>query len=89
MVGKRVCEMQDVIVVLRVEGKMTLFAIFPMGATMQDGGKRKRSNATCITVTCNIILNSNPSFKYKAKNKRKRKNKQSLLSLILTQLDSK
>ena len=41
-VGKRVCELQDVIVELRVEGKMTLFAIFPMGATMQDSGKRKR-----------------------------------------------
>jgi len=31
-----------VIVVLEVEGKMTLFTIFPMGATMQDGGKRKK-----------------------------------------------
>jgi len=42
-VGKRVCELQDVIVELRVEGKMTLFTIFPMGATMQDSGKRKRA----------------------------------------------
>ena len=31
--------------------------------------------AICITVTCNIILNSNPSFKYEAKNKIKRKSK--------------
>jgi len=42
MVGKRVCEFQDVIVVLKVEGKMTLFAIFPMGTTIQDGSKRKK-----------------------------------------------
>jgi len=27
---------------LKVEGKMNLFAIFPIGATMQDDGKRKR-----------------------------------------------
>ena len=32
---------------LRVAGKMNLFAIFPIGATMQDGGKRKRSGVTC------------------------------------------
>ena len=47
-VGKRVCELRDVIVELRVKGKMTLFAIFPMGATMQDGGKRKRSDGSCL-----------------------------------------
>ena len=29
---------------LKVEGKINLFAIFPIGATMQDGGKRKRSD---------------------------------------------
>jgi len=29
---------------LKVEEIMNLFAIFPIGATMQDGGKRKRSN---------------------------------------------
>jgi len=28
---------------LMVEGKKNLFAIFPIGTTMQDGGKRKRS----------------------------------------------
>jgi len=27
----------------KVEEIMNLFAIFPIGATMQDGGKRKRS----------------------------------------------
>ena len=43
-VGKRVCELRDVLIVLRVEGKMNLFAIFPMDATIQDGSKRKRSD---------------------------------------------
>jgi len=29
---------------LKVKEKKNLFAIFPIGATMQDGGKRKRSD---------------------------------------------
>ena len=29
---------------LKVEEKFNLFAIFPIGATMQDSGKRKRSD---------------------------------------------
>ena len=29
---------------LKVEEVMNLFIIFPIGATMQDGGKRKRSD---------------------------------------------
>ena len=56
-VGKRACKLRDVVVVLRVEGKMNLFAIFPIGATMQDGGKRKRSDATdCHHAPCNKLL---------------------------------
>ncbi len=45
IVGNEVLKLEavDVIVVLKVE-KMTLFVIFPMGTTMQDGGKRKRSD---------------------------------------------
>ena len=44
MVGKtNSCEL-DVIEKLKVEEKMNLFAVFPIGATMQDGGKRKRSD---------------------------------------------
>jgi len=31
---------------LKVEEIMNLFAIFPIGATMQDGGKRRRSNGS-------------------------------------------
>jgi len=36
------CEL-DVIEELKVEERMNLFAVFPIGTTMQDGGKRKRS----------------------------------------------
>ena len=43
MVGKEVCWLLDEIVVLKDEGKMNLFADFPIGATIQDSGKRKRS----------------------------------------------
>jgi len=32
------CELV-IVEVLKVEGKMNLFAIYPIGATMQDGGK--------------------------------------------------
>ena len=45
-VGKTVCWLWDIIVVLKVGGKMNLFAVFPIGATIQDGGKRKRSDVT-------------------------------------------
>jgi len=43
-VGKENCCKLDVIVKLKVGGKLNLFAIFPIGATMQDDGKRKRSD---------------------------------------------
>ena len=43
-VGKtKSCELV-IVEELKVEGKMNLFTIFPIGATMQDGGKRKRSD---------------------------------------------
>ena len=53
IVGNEVLKLEavDVIVVLKVE-KMTLFVIFPMGTTMQDGGKRKRSDEKW----CNVML---------------------------------
>ena len=44
MVGKEDCCELDVVIELKVEGKMNLFTIFLIGATMQDGGKRKKSN---------------------------------------------
>ena len=44
MVGKEICSELGVIVELKVGGNLNLFAIFPIGATMQDGDKRKRSN---------------------------------------------
>jgi len=37
------------------EEKDNLFADFPIGATIQDGGKRKRSDGDC----CSYHLNSN------------------------------
>jgi len=39
-VGREDCCELDVIVELKVGGKLNLFAIFPIGTTMQDGGKR-------------------------------------------------
>jgi len=50
MVGKVNCCELDVIVELKVGGKLNLFAISPIDATMQDGGKRKRSDVLCLTV---------------------------------------
>jgi len=44
MVGKVNCCELDVIVELKVGKKVNLFAIFPIDTTMQDGGKRKRSD---------------------------------------------
>ena len=42
---------------LKVEGKMNLFAIFLIGATMQDGGKRKRSNCICLYLAyCELCI---------------------------------
>jgi len=43
-VGKEVCWLLNEIVVLKDERKMNLFANFPIGATIQDGGKRKRTD---------------------------------------------
>ena len=41
--GKRVRWLLDWIVELKGVGKLNLFAVSPIGATIQDGGKRKRS----------------------------------------------
>ena len=44
-VGKEVLSFGELVVeVLKDEETKNLFTIFPIGATMQDGGKRKRSN---------------------------------------------
>ena len=43
MTNTKACEL-DVVEELKVEERDNLFAIFPIGATIQDGGKRKRSN---------------------------------------------
>ena len=41
----------DVVKELKVEEKNNLFTIFPIGATMQDGGKRKRSDDAYVIGT--------------------------------------
>ena len=41
--GKKVCWLLDWIVELKGVGKLNLFAVSSIGATIQDGGKRKRS----------------------------------------------
>ena len=41
--GNKVRWLLDWIVVLKEVGKLNLFAVSPIGATIQDGGKRKRS----------------------------------------------
>ena len=49
IVGIEDLTLRAVIVVLKFVGeKMDLFTIFPMGATIQDGSKRKRSNRSNI-----------------------------------------
>ena len=53
-----------------VEEKDNLFASSPIGATMQDGGKRKRS----VLVTCLFIINKKKrNIKLRKIDKRKRK----------------
>jgi len=45
IVGKRFLKMESVVELLKgVEEKDNLFADFPIGTIIQDGGKRKRSN---------------------------------------------
>jgi len=50
--------------------KDNLFADFPIGATIQDGGKRKRSDDTCLL--------HRPKRKIKNKNKNKNKIKRKI-----------
>ena len=64
IVGKEVLENEAVAEVLKVvEEKDNLFTNFPIGATIQDGGKRKRSDVMCL-------------FIVQKKNKRKEKENQ-------------
>jgi len=53
--------------VLKEVGKLNLFAVSPIGATIQDGGKRKRSDAklTSSTTQSSFIMDEvNNLFKY-------------------------
>jgi len=55
MVGKMNSCKLDVFEELKAVEKMNLFAIFPIGATMQDGGKRKRSDQLYSVDTLYIL----------------------------------
>jgi len=56
IVGKGFLKLVDVVEELKeVEEKDNLFAEFPIGATIQDGGKRKRSNAHVNTVVVVVV----------------------------------
>ena len=44
----KACEL-DIVEELKFEEKNNLFAMFPIGTTMQDGGKRKRSDGWRFT----------------------------------------
>jgi len=58
-VGKTNSCKLDVIEELKVKERKNLFAVFPIGAIMQDGGKRKRSDVSSYIidkiVSTNII----------------------------------
>jgi len=61
--GKGLLKEESVVELLKFEReKGNLFADFPIGATIQDSGKRKRSDALTLY---NIILYSNSKFKIK------------------------
>ncbi len=50
--GKEVLEFEAMSDLLKCVEKKNLFANFPIGATIQNGGKRKRS----AMVTCHFII---------------------------------
>jgi len=44
IVGNRLELLESVVELFEIEEKVVIFANFPIGATIQDGGKRKRSD---------------------------------------------
>jgi len=60
MVGNvKVCEL-DIIEKLKFEEEICLFAKFPIGATMQDGSKRKEAMTMVYHhIPCNKLLKLN------------------------------
>ena len=65
IVGNWFFELRDVVDELKgLEGKENLFAEFPIGTTMQDGGKRKEA----MLVMCLFII-----YKIKVKEKKNQK----------------
>ena len=60
----KACEL-DIVDKLKFEEKNNLFAIFPIGATIQNNGKRKRSNGH----------HSNPNSRSQNKDMKRKKKK--------------
>jgi len=52
--NKDICE-KSVVKELRFEEKNNLFAIFPIGTTMQDGGKRKEASMLSLIAWLHLI----------------------------------
>jgi len=53
IVGKVESLLMFVVEILkRLWGELDLFAMFPIGATMQDGGKRKVIDVSCFCLLC-------------------------------------
>jgi len=65
IVGNRFALLESVVGLLKiVVEKVVLFTNFPIGATMQDGGKRKRKPVNCSDVTV-VTLSRRKSSKEK------------------------
>jgi len=48
--GKEVLKFEAVFDLLKCVKKENLFTNFPIGTTIRDGGKRKRSNVMCLFI---------------------------------------
>ena len=62
--GKDVLKFEVVLDLLKWDEKENLFANFPIGTTIQDGGKRKRSDEYDSDITLTLTLSLQ---KYKIK----------------------
>ena len=61
IVGSRLELLESVVELLKIVERVVIFANFPIGATIQDGGKRKRSvlYQTCLIAMFDIKPNTN------------------------------
>jgi len=68
--GREVLKFEAVFDLLKYVEKEDLFANFPIGATIQDGGKRKRSGL----VMCLFIVQKKNQYKIRKIKEKKNKN---------------